>query len=316
MHAQFTPAYYMSETYAMEDLSKADGPPSYGNNQKGVYFWRPNDEWYFTSTMSRVPDASTSSGIGYISFVSDHEAKSYHPVGVSFGSDAQGNPFSIDMSAPGGDSVFIEVENVSDQDLTIRVSLKDVNENIIDTKPGTNPAKPWEGVLQMIVPKRSVAMHTFVYQGGFYGMYDANKVNTCNVFSNPANPSVPCGVKKTDFTHIAGANITINSIDPEKIRVTNAEIRIRKMQFGNPPPVVTNLHEAEVNTSYLLHSQLVRPSELLACKQAFVWMRLLNTNGQQLAEASHSSHFQLPALLPGFYLIQSDLGTQRLIVVP
>ena len=88
LNAQFEPERYMGATFALEDMSNPYGPPSFGPNQKGIYFWRPPDEWYFTSTMSRVSDEVATNGNGYVSFISTHTAKSYHPVGVSFGEDA------------------------------------------------------------------------------------------------------------------------------------------------------------------------------------------------------------------------------------
>jgi len=229
VQAQYEPGLYMGNNWAMEDMSNPNGPPSYGTNLKGVYFWRPQNEWYFTTTMTRVSDAQAANGIGYVSFVSTHIAACYHPVGIGFGSDANGNPFSIDMSAPGNDTIYIEIENVSNVDINIRVGLKDANNNLIDTKATTPLTNIPSGIIDITIPKNSVKSQKFVYQGGFYAEWkDKTK---CNLGAT----TLPCGIQKVDFTKIVGANITINSSDPQNVGLTNTEVRIRKMQFGNDP---------------------------------------------------------------------------------
>jgi len=226
---------WIGPTWAMEDMALASAP-GLGKDRQGVYFWTPPDVHYFTSTMERVADATDPSGVGYVKFVITHPEKIYHPVGVSFGSDASGKPWSIDMSAPGGDSVAIEIENVSTQALRVRITLKDVDENMVDTKGETPVETPWNGPYEFALAAKATAKKVFSYAGGYYAQYDASKKAQCNLFSDPAVPSVPCGEQHIDMSRIAGANITINSKSPETLGIDKAEVRIRRMAFGRGGP--------------------------------------------------------------------------------
>lgn len=214
--------------YASDDMS-LETPPGLASGM-GVYFWVPKDEWYFHATMERIPDAEAA-GNGYVAFTSTHNEKCYHPVGVSFGQEASGEPFTIDMSADGGDSVRIEVENVASVALRVRITLKDADENMIDTKPDTDVETPWNGAYEFNVLAKATVRKAFAYKGGYYAEWKS--ASKCNL----ANPSggVPCGIQNIDMTRIAGANITINSINPEVTGITDAELRIHAMSFGRMP---------------------------------------------------------------------------------
>lgn len=226
---------WIGPTWAMEDMALASAP-GLGKDRIGVYFWTPPDVHYFTSTMERVADAADPSGVGYVKFVITHPEKIYHPVGVSFGSDASGKPWSIDMSGPGGDSVAIDIENVSTQALKVRITLKDVDENMVDTKGETPLETPWNGPYEFSLAAKSSATKVFAYSGGYYAQYDASKISRCNLFADPAAPAVPCGEQHIDMSRIAGANITINSKSPETLGIDKAEVRIRRMAFGRGGP--------------------------------------------------------------------------------
>lgn len=161
----------------------------------------------------------------------DHPARIYHPVGIGFGSRAGGSPWTIDMSGPGADSVSIEIENVSKQVLRVRITLKDADENMIDTREGTPLDAPWNDPYEFTLAAGAVVTRTFGYKGGYYAQYDASKMGRCDLFGDPAAPSTPCGESKLDFAKVAGASITINSRSPETIGVDHAEVRIRRMAF-------------------------------------------------------------------------------------
>jgi hypothetical protein len=211
----------------MDDMSQLSSPSL--PNRMGVYFWIPKDEWYFKSSMERVADGEE---IGYVSFIQTHNEKCYHPVGVSFGSDASKKPFFIDMSGTGGDSVMIEVENRHSEALRVRVTLKDDAENMIDTKAGTPVASPWVGAMEFDVEPGALATRTFSYKGGYYAEW--GNASKCNLLQ--ATPTkLPCGIQKTNMARIAGANITINSVTPDVSGLTEAELRIRAMAFGKVP---------------------------------------------------------------------------------
>lgn len=216
---------------AADDMSLVD-PPNSGPGGQGVFFWTPPDVHYFTSTMERVPDADDPRGTGYVKFVVDHPAKIYHPVGVGFGSRTDRSPWTIDMSGPGADSVSIEIENVSKQALRVRITLKDADENMIDTREGTPLESPWDDPYEFALAAGAVVTRTFGYKGGYYAQYDASKISRCDLFADPAAPSTPCGESKLDFSKVAGANITINSRSPETLGVDHAEVRIRRIAFG------------------------------------------------------------------------------------
>lgn len=220
---------FLGSIYAMEDMSLPTAP-GLGANQKGFYFWTPADEWYFKSSMTRVPDAVSQDGNGYVSFVSTHNEACYHPVGVSFGSNGSGTPFTIDMSGVNGDTVSIEMENRASEALRVRITLKDDQENMIDTKAGTPVDKPWTGAYEVDIPSNTTVTKKFSYKGGFYAEW--KNMDKCNLFIDSAKKSLPCGVQHTDLSKIAGTNITINSTTPEKTGITNAELRIHKMSFG------------------------------------------------------------------------------------
>lgn len=230
---------WIGPTWAMEDMALGSAP-GLGKDRMGVYFWTPPDVHYFTSTMERVADAADPGGVGYVRFVVTHPEKIYHPVGVSFGSDATGRPWSIDMSAPGGDSVAIEIENVSTQPLKVRITLKDVDENMVDTKAETPVEAPWNGPYEFSLAARTTARKVFAYGGGYYAQYSKASMDRCNLFSDPAAKTVPCGEQHIDMSRIAGANITINSKSPETLGIDKAEVRIRRMAFGRGGPATAN----------------------------------------------------------------------------
>ncbi len=311
--AQYEPENYMSNNWAMEDMSNPYGAPSFGVNQKGVYFWRPKDEWYFKTTMARVSDTDSPDGIGYVSFVSTHTSGSYHPVGVGFGSSASGTQYSIDMSALHGDTVFIEVENKSDQHLNIRVGLKDVNNNLIDTKAGTSLTNIPSGIIDMDLPAKSIRSKKFVYQGGFYAEW--GDVNKCTDWSNPNAKTTPCAIKRFDFSKVVGANITINSNNPQNVGVDNAEVRIRKMQFGNAPIAITNIekHKMLQNADLYIISHPIHDSWLVLnkeIKQGFVF----DTNGKLHLKINNTDKIECSQLKSGMYLIKTDQNILKFIV--
>jgi len=216
----------------MDDMSLS-APPSLPSKM-GMYFWTPKDEWYFRSTMQRIADADAD-GNGYVSFVQTHNEKCYHPVGVSFGNAPSMQPYFIDMSGDGGDSVLIEVENHHSEALRVRVTLKDDAENMIDTKAGTPVSTPWAGAMEFDVEPGAIASRAFAYKGGYYAEW--GNASKCNL--PQATPGkLPCGVQKTNMARIAGANITVNSITPEATGITDAELRIRTMAFGKLPTKV------------------------------------------------------------------------------
>jgi hypothetical protein len=226
---------WLGPTWAMEDMALLSAP-GLGKNRMGVYFWTPPDVHYFTSTMERVADAAAPGGVGYVGFVISHPEKIYHPVGVSFGSDANGKPWSIDMSAPGGDSVSIEIENVSTQALKVRITLKDVDENMVDTKAETPVESPWNGPYEFSLAPKTTVKKAFAYGGGYYAQYSKASMDRCNLFADSTAKSVPCGEQHIDMTRIAGANITVNSKSPETLGIDKAEVRIRRMSFGRGGP--------------------------------------------------------------------------------
>lgn len=310
--AQYEPENYMSDNWAMEDMSNPYGAPSFGANQKGIYFWRPKDEWYFTTTMSRVADKDAADGFGYISFISTHTSGSYHPVGVGFGSNASGGQYTIDMSAADGDTVYFEAENVSNQDLNVRVGLKDVNNNLIDTKSGTPLTNIPAGIIDMVIPKYSIRSKKFVYHGGYYAEW--GDVNKCTDWADPNNKSKPCAIKKFDFAKVVGANITINSTNPGNVGITNAELRIRKMEFGKKPVLVTIYEEENMADQTLIVSPNPATGAWVQFNHVLDRCVVLNAEGQVKLEKQYVDKLDVSMLKSGIYSIVSSSGTRKLVV--
>jgi hypothetical protein len=305
LFAQYAPENYMSETWAMEDMSNPYGSPSFGENKKGVYFWRPKDEWYFTSTMSRVSDENNLNGIGYVSFVSTHTSGSYHPVGVGFGENANKIPFCIDMSGSGNDSIYIEIENVSNQDINVRVGLKDINNKLIDTKANTSLTSISSGIIDMAIPKGTIRIAKFGYKNGFYAEWgDKNK---CTDWANPNNKSTPCAIKGFDFTKVVGANITINSTNPQNVGLDNAEIRIRKIEFGKSTPLTSILENKESSFNVFPN-----PSHGMFQLENPVNWEIKNINGV-LLRSGISNEINLSDQPNGLYLLKVENNIIKLM---